>query len=96
MTNFSVQTINPVKIEDYYLIRSDQCGVKEMNSQMLISDEELKGKVGEGGGVQNFFDTLYEKPILLVMNFCAFCLSVLGLKLLQCPGKAGRPGGLKV
>ena len=61
---------------------------------MLISDEELKGKVGVGG--TKLFDTLYEKPILLVMNFCAFCLSVLGLKLLQCPGKAGRPGGLKV
>ena len=30
MTNFSVQTINPVKIEDYFLIQSsDQCGVKE-------------------------------------------------------------------
>ena len=50
MTIFSVQTINPVKIEDYYLIQSDQCGVKERNSQMLISDEELKGKVGGGGG----------------------------------------------
>ena len=47
MTIFSVQTINPVKIEDYYLIQSDQCGVKERNSQMLISDDELKGKVGE-------------------------------------------------
>ena len=50
MTNFSVQTFNPVKLEDYYLIQSDQCGVKERNSQMLISDEELKGKMGDGGG----------------------------------------------
>ena len=48
MTIFSV-SVFPVKIEDYYLIQSDQCGVKERNSQMLISDEELKGKVGEGG-----------------------------------------------
>ena len=63
---------------------------------MRIFDDELKGKVGEGWGVCTKLDTLYEKPILLVMNFCAFCLSVLGLKLLQCPGKAGRPGGLKV
>ena len=47
MTIFSVQTIKPLNIEDYYLIRSDQCGVKERNSQMLISDDELKGKVGE-------------------------------------------------
>ena len=54
MTNFSVQTINPVKIEDYYLIQSDQCGVKERNSQMLISDEELKGKVGGGGRTKLF------------------------------------------
>ena len=62
MTNFSVQTLNPVKIEDYYLIQSDQCGVKERNSQMLISDEELKGKVGEGGWrVNKTFLTLYMK-----------------------------------
>ena len=81
MTNFSVQTFNPVKIEDYYLIQSDQCGVKERNSQMLISDDELKGKVGEGGGVPNFFDTLFENPILLIMIFLCICLSVLGLKL---------------
>ena len=61
MTNFSVQTINPVKIEDYYLIQSDQCGVKERNSQMLISDEELKGKVGVRGWVYKTFLTLYMK-----------------------------------
>ena len=60
MTNFSVQTINPVKIEDYYLIQSDQCGVKERNSQMLISDEELKGKVGERRVYKTFL-TLYMK-----------------------------------
>ena len=48
---------------------------------MRIFDDELKGKVGEGGGVQNFFDTLFENPILLIMIFLCICLSVLGLKL---------------
>ena len=37
---------------------------------MQISGEELKGKVGEG--VQNFFDTLYEKPILLFFVHFAY------------------------